>query len=49
MKGVRRLLDFDKLSEAIDVSKRGLADKASFGNVTGYKVKNIIRIDIKGE
>lgn len=34
------------LEKAIDTIKSGIADKLSKGEVTVYRVKNIIRIDI---
>ncbi len=40
-------MDMKWLSSAIDTIKSGIADKLTKGNVTVYRVKNIIRIDIK--
>ena len=37
----------DWLNEAIKAIRCGVADKLTRNNVTVYKVKNIIRIDIK--
>ena len=35
------------LEKAIETVKDGIADKLSKDNITVYKVKNIIRVDIK--
>lgn len=40
-------MDMNWLSSAIETVKSGVADKLTKGNVTVYRVKNIIRIDIK--
>lgn len=40
-------MDMKWLSSGIDAIKSGIADKLTKGNVTVYRVKNIIRIDIK--
>ena len=41
-------MDMKWLSEALDVIRRGIADKLSKDNITVYRVKDIIRVDIKG-
>ena len=33
--------------KAVEIIKSGVADKLSYKNITVYRVKNIIRIDIK--
>lgn len=40
-------MDLKWLETAIEAIKLGLADKLEKGNTTIYRVKNIIRIDIK--
>lgn len=40
-------MDMEWLSSAIATVKLGIADKLVKDNVTVYRVKNIIRIDIK--
>lgn len=40
-------MDMTWMKSAIDTIKSGIADKLSKDNVTIYRVKNIIRIDIK--
>lgn len=42
-------MDMNWLQEAIGVIKSGIADKLTKDNVTVYRVKNIIRVDIKEE
>lgn len=42
-------MDCEWLKKAIDIIKSGAADKLTKGNVVVYKVKNIIRVDIKVE
>ncbi len=42
-------MDMNWLKSAIDTIQNGIADKLSKDNVTIYRVKNIIRIDIKEE
>lgn len=42
-------MDMNWLEKAIDTIKIDIADKLSKDNVTVYRVKNIIRIDIKDE
>lgn len=40
-------MDMKWLYEALDVIRRGVADKLSKDSITVYRVKDIIRIDIK--
>ncbi len=40
-------MDLKWLEKAIETIKSGIADKLSKDNVTVYRVKNIIRVDIK--
>ena len=40
-------MDMDWLKAAIDTIKSGVADKLMKDNIMIYRVKNIIRIDIK--
>ena len=40
-------MDMEWLSESLEVVRRGIADKLSKDNITVYRVKNIIRVDIK--
>lgn len=40
-------MNMEWLSKALDAIRQGVADKLSRDNVTVYRVKNIIRIDIK--
>ena len=40
-------MDVVWLSKAIETIKSGVADKLCKDNVTVYRVKNIIRVDIK--
>ena len=40
-------MDMKWFSEAFDVIRRGMADKLSKDGITVYRVKDIIRIDIK--
>lgn len=42
-------MDFVWLKRAIDTIRNGIADKLSKDNITIYRVKNLIRIDIKEE
>lgn len=42
------MIDMEWMKNAIEAIKSGIADKLSKDNVTIYRVKNIIRIDIKG-
>lgn len=42
-------MDMNWLEKAIDTIKMGIADKLSKDNIIIYRVKNIIRIDIKDE
>ena len=40
-------MNMEWLSEALDAIRRGIADKLSKDNITVYRVKNVIRVDIK--
>lgn len=40
-------IDTDWLTEAVDIISKGMADRLTKGNITIYRVKNIIRVDIK--
>lgn len=40
-------MDMEWLTQALDAIRRGIADKLSKDNITVYRVKNIIRVDIK--
>lgn len=40
-------IDTDWLAEAVDIISKGVADKLTKDNITVYRVKNIIRVDIK--
>ena len=40
-------MDMNWLEKAIETIESGIADKLSKDNITVYKVKNIIRVDIK--
>ena len=42
-------MDVEWLKKAIETIRNGIADKLSKDNITVYRVKNIIRIDIKYE
>lgn len=42
-------MDIVWLQKAIETIRDGIADKLTKNNVTVYRVKNIIRIDIKEE
>ena len=42
-------IDMDWLSKAIETIQNKIADKLTKDNVTIYRVKNIIRVDIKEE
>lgn len=42
-------MDMNWLQKAIETIKNGIADKLTKDNITVYRVKNIIRIDIKEE
>lgn len=39
--------NIEKILRLVDLIFIGTIDKATLGNVTAYRVKNIIRIDIK--
>lgn len=40
-------IDTNWLTEAVTLISKGVADKLTKENITIYRVKNIIRIDIK--
>lgn len=40
-------MDMEWLQKALETIQSGICDKLSKGNVIVYRVKNIIRIDIK--
>lgn len=40
-------IDTNWLTEAVDIISKGVADRLTKGNITVYRVANIIRIDIK--
>lgn len=40
-------MDMEWLAKAVEAIRSGIADKLSKGDITVYRVKNIIRIDIK--
>lgn len=40
-------MDLKWLEKAVETIKNGIADKLSKDNITVYRVKDIIRIDIK--
>lgn len=40
-------MDMEWLQRALDTIRSGVVDKLSKGNVMVYRVKNVIRIDIK--
>lgn len=42
-------MDMIWLQKAIETIQSGIADKLTKDNVTVYRVKNIIRIDVKEE
>ena len=41
------MIDTTWLLKAVEIIRSGIADKLQNGNITIYKVKNIIRVDIK--
>lgn len=47
--GGRTMMNTEWLIKAIETIKAGIADKLTKDNITVYRVKNIIRIDIKVE
>lgn len=47
--GKMNKIDTDWLSKAIETIQNKIADKLAKDNVTVYRVKNIIRVDIKEE
>lgn len=42
-------IDTNWLTEAVSIIYKGMADKLTKDNITVYRVKNIIRVDIKEE
>lgn len=40
-------MDIEWLKKAVDTVQAGIADRLTKDNITVYRVKNIIRIDIK--
>lgn len=40
-------MDIEWLKKAVDTVRAGIADRLTKDNITVYRVKNIIRIDIK--
>lgn len=40
-------VDTDWLTEAVAIISKGMADRLTKGNITVYRVKSIIRVDIK--
>lgn len=40
-------IDTSWLTEAVTIISKGTADRLTKGNITVYRVKNIIRVDIK--
>lgn len=40
-------IDTNWLEEAVALISKGMADRLTKGNITVYRVKNIIRVDIK--
>ena len=40
-------IDTDWLTEAVTLISKDVADRLTKGNITVYRVKNVIRIDIK--
>lgn len=40
-------MDVNWLTEAVAIVSKGMADRLTKGNITVYRVKNIIRVDIK--
>lgn len=40
-------MDVKWMNSAVDAIKNGIADKLTKDNITVYRVKNIIRIDVK--
>ena len=41
------MIDAEWIVKAIDIIKSGMVDKLTKDNVTAYRVKNIVRIDVK--
>lgn len=46
---MKKMMEIDSawLEDAIAIVSKGMAEKLTKGNITVYRVKNIIRIDIK--
>lgn len=40
-------INIEKILKLVEIISNGTIDKATQGNVTAYRVKNIVRIDIK--
>lgn len=40
-------INIEKILKLVEIISNGTIDKSTLGNVTAYRVKNIIRIDIK--
>ena len=40
-------IDTNWLTEAVAIISKGMADRLTKGSITVYRVKNIIRVDIK--
>lgn len=43
------MIDTEWLQKALETIRNGICDKLAKDNITVYRVKNIIRIDIKEE
>ena len=41
------MFDAEWLEKAVETIKNGVADKLTKDNITVYRVKNVIRIDVK--
>ena len=41
------MFDVEWLEKAVETIKNGVADKLTKDNITVYRVKNVIRIDVK--
>jgi hypothetical protein len=42
-------IDAEWLNEALRAIRGGVCDKLTLGNITVYRVKNVIRIEIKDD
>ena len=40
-------INIENILKLVDLISNGTIDKATQGNVTAYRVKNIVRIDVK--